>query len=63
MADPTESLNNVCENFEKTHSIDVVEKDLSTGITPTGNVIHSTFVFDSQWSRHGTIIASKTLRI
>ena len=63
MADPAKPLNRACENFQKTHSIDVVEKDIYPCIPTTGNVIHGTFVFDSQWSRHGISTAGKTLRI
>ena len=63
MTDPAKPLNSACENFQKTHSIDVVKKDLSTSIPATGNVIHSTFVFDSQWSSHESSIAGETLRI
>ena len=46
VADPAETVDCGSKDLQKTQPISVVKKDLSTGISSAGNMIHSAFIFN-----------------
>jgi hypothetical protein len=52
VAYPPESLDSNTKYFEEPSPINIVEKDIFPCVSPTGDVIYSSFVFNPQWTSH-----------
>ena len=52
MAEPLVSSNHIFKDHEKFSSVTIIIKDRSTCIASGSNMIHSSWIFDSEWSGH-----------
>ena len=57
MAPPSESLDDLCEEFEEQLSIGVDEEDLVPRIAAAGHMVDSSGVLNPQRTSHGVSIA------
>jgi hypothetical protein len=55
MTDPTVSGNHISENLKEPYTVPLIEEDVLLRVSPTGNVIDSTFVFHPQWPCHNGV--------
>ena len=63
VADPRESSDDLAQELEKSRPIGISEEDPASIIAATGDVVQSSFEFDSQWTRHGPSLAWRRPKI
>ena len=63
VTDPREALDNLTQKLKEGDSIRICEEDSAAIVAATGDVVESTFEFDSQRPCHGFSLAQRTPKI